>query len=336
MDKFFYDFVASQVLLTVNPAHHNTIPDHLSLDYEGWQEISVTLKIPTTFNQHTELRFILRGAYFAETDLDKVYIDYRDWSITVANDMWTPAPEDIAPQLITNNISSADRRRSVIALCILGENNTPSDYHAIGRLTFNRSNGNNVIGFVDISMNKRWNTVRPAVTWATHGLRNLQPVRPCTFTYNGIKYGGITIDILESRHTRYEFHGTSTLTLFEVEYQRSPNDTDHPNEILNQEIYDSINFNDVTIEGGFTQNGYQVITTADTHLLGVTLVELKLENLKLTSIHKQTPRLNHSFWLIAYLNDWVTKEQLKTVVELGELSELELHKIVAEKAQLLK
>jgi len=81
---------------TVNLFPHDTLPNDISLDDEGWQTVSSTFIIPTTYDQHTGLRYILRGAIFDEFDVDEAYIDYRDWSITLADDKWSPAVEEMA------------------------------------------------------------------------------------------------------------------------------------------------------------------------------------------------------------------------------------------------
>jgi len=72
----------------------NMMAPNLCLDDRGWQTIAVTFQMPKFINEHTGIRFLVIGGVFDESDVNEAYIDYRDWSITLADDKWTPAPED--------------------------------------------------------------------------------------------------------------------------------------------------------------------------------------------------------------------------------------------------
>lgn len=66
--------------------------------------------------------------------------------------------------------------------------------------------------------------------------------RPCTFVFDGVTYGGIEFYISEQEQRRVEFVGSSNFSLFGLDYYNMNTKT-----ILNQEVYDSLNYTNYTL-----------------------------------------------------------------------------------------
>ena len=159
-----------------------------------------------------------------------------------------------ANRTAVNLINSQSYSRVVIGLCLVEPNNAHPASHAIGRLMRIRNNGNNILGWYDVSFAKRYNSQRPDVTFLRAGTTTL--MRPCTFMYNGQKWAGLQYEI-DAQYHWLRFTGEASEEIFTIAYARTShaNASPAPNAVVNAEINDSINFTDFNLQSRFEFNG---------------------------------------------------------------------------------
>ena len=145
---------------------------------------------------------------------------------------------------LTGQIQSGDFKKSVIALCKLDNTNKSLNSWSSGTITFHKSNGNGPDIKVDIEIEKKYNTTVP-IAHLRRNIRGLATPRVCTFTYNGIKYGGIEFYYDNANSDRVIWNGVGNFNPFGVDYYDTKN-----NVALNSEIDGSLNFTEGDIEQG--------------------------------------------------------------------------------------
>lgn len=181
-------------------------------------------------------------------DIDgDVYISGRIWGTTKHIDL-------------TGKIQVTSYRRSVIALCNLTNTNTSADSYSIGTLSFHRTNGLSAPAALYFGIEKKYNTAQP--NYFGFGFYNNfggTAIRPCTFTYNGIKYGGIELFFTAAELSCVEFFGNTNFNIFGVDYYNTQTST-----AINNEINNSLNFNEVIItHSAPTFNGNNICHTGN-------------------------------------------------------------------------
>ncbi len=137
---------------------------------------------------------------------------------------------DLSSQVQTTSI-----RKSVIAFCCL-DNTDPNLYSAsTGTLIFRRANGFQVALSMQIDCQKVYasTNMRYAFNGSTPGTTSL---KPCTFKYNGILYGGIQFFNDNAEHSVVIFEGDSNFEIFGLDY------ADAFNNPLNTEVFNSLEF----------------------------------------------------------------------------------------------
>ena len=156
---------------------------------------------------------------------------------------------------LTGQLQKSAYRRSVIALCeVSTTNNTEKHSYSSGKIVFHRSNG--LAGMVEINVNME-NQYSSAyyTNFSYYGNLNLLAAnadidtkfgfRPCTFKYNNVWYGGIEVFIAYAQLQYVTFEGVGNFDIFGLDYYRTPytqSGTSYPSEIINQEVYDSLNY----------------------------------------------------------------------------------------------
>lgn len=148
-------------------------------------------------------------------------------------------------------------RKSVIALCEITNDNPNLDSYSSGIISFHRYNGTTgaEINSLYVGAEKRYNT--SVMNYFGLGLgNNIVNLRPCTFTYNGKKYGGVEFCFMAAPSSTIEFMGSSNFNIFGLDYYATDTST-----VLNQEINDSLSF-DTTINKlpNLVYNNEKVIT----------------------------------------------------------------------------
>nr|WP_245368617.1 phage tail protein [Paenibacillus silagei] len=165
-------------------------------------------------------------------------------------------PDNIIPQSITrrvpltNQLQKSSYYRSVIALCELTNTNPSYNSYSNGLLTMHRGNGLSGQVTALVNAEKRYNTTTMNYSAFRIGA-TVQVFRPCTFTYNGVKYGGIDLYITDAEFSFVEFNGATNFGIFAVDYYNNQTSTK-----LNSEIFDSLNtttdytyVNDISLNG---------------------------------------------------------------------------------------
>lgn len=156
---------------------------------------------------------------------------------------------------LTGQLQKSAYRRSVIALCeVSTTNNTEKHSYSSGKIVFHRSNG--LAGMVEINVNmENQYTSAYYTNFSYYSNLNLLAAnadidtkfgfRPCTFKYNNVWYGGIEVFIAYSQLQYVTFEGVGNFDVFGLDYYSIPytqSGTSYPAEIINQEVYDSLNY----------------------------------------------------------------------------------------------
>lgn len=154
-------------------------------------------------------------------------------------------------------IQQADYRKSVIALCELTNTSNSFYSYSYGELVFHRDNSTTVELTCKVQLAKMYNTTKPNGFLEISSNRiNLPEVRLCTFTYNGVKYGGV--------HFYYAASKTSCLAKlsgsfvpFGLDYYNTQTST-----AINAEVANSLNFNDfISVSQGVNYHQGNVVGT---------------------------------------------------------------------------
>ena len=144
---------------------------------------------------------------------------------------------------LAGQLQISDYRKSVIALCELTNTNPTLNSYSTGIINFKRSNGNVVLNSLYVGAEKQYN--KSMMSYFGLGLGGaISNLRPCTFTYNGIKYGGVEFCFSSSQFSTIEFNGSGNFGIFGLDYYNTSTST-----VLNQEVHDSLEF-DTTIYKG--------------------------------------------------------------------------------------
>lgn len=164
-----------------------------------------------------------------------------------------PAP---AYYNLTNGATlQRDYGRSVIALCQVSTTNSTSLHSwSSGSLRFHRSNGMNGAVQIMINCENQYSTAYATnvsyisnieILPTTANLDDTNGWRPCTFKYNNVWYGGIEIATAAASMEYVSFDGAGNFDVFGLDYYKkayTASGTSHPAEVLNQEIYDSLDY----------------------------------------------------------------------------------------------
>jgi hypothetical protein len=135
-----------------------------------------------------------------------------------------------------DQVQVSDYRRSVIALCEVTNTSPDFNSYSIGMITFHRINGLSGSTLCQLAIEKKYNTTKINFSGFVMGFNGLE-IRPCTFTYGGIKYGGIEFYLSAAEMDYVSFHGESNFAIFGVDYYDEEFDT-----VVNAEVNGSLNF----------------------------------------------------------------------------------------------
>ncbi len=156
---------------------------------------------------------------------------------------------------LTGQLQKSAYRRSVIALCEVSmTNNTEKNSYSSGKIAFHRSNGLAGLAEINVNMENQYSGAYYS-NFSYYGNVNfLAPdadidtktgFRPCTFKYNDVWYGGIELYIAAAQLYYVTFEGVGNFNVFGLDYYKVPyvsGGTSYPAEIINQEVYDSLNY----------------------------------------------------------------------------------------------
>ena len=150
------------------------------------------------------------------------------------------------------NVQTSDYKKSVIALCELTNTNPSLNSWSAGEIIFHRSNGTYTDVKLQYVISKRYNTTQPNYSGILYGME-YDKVRPCTFTYNGVKYGGIEVYLSGAYAHIVEWSGIGNFNVFGLDYYDTNTST-----ILNSEVYNSLNFSDPILNSNLSYNNQKV------------------------------------------------------------------------------
>lgn len=152
---------------------------------------------------------------------------------------------------LTGQLQVSSYRRSVIALCkVSTTDKTNLNSYSSGDIYFHRMNGLEGVNWIRFSIENQYNN---AFYFNFNYLSNLTlntsteaasgvGFRPCTFKYNDEYYGGVEVFIANAELDTVEFVGSTNFGIFGLDYYRLDyNDNMNP-VIMNQEVYDSLNY----------------------------------------------------------------------------------------------
>ena len=155
---------------------------------------------------------------------------------------------------LTGQCQITSYRRSVIALCEVSTTDKANlNSYSSGTLHFHRTNGLDGVSVIEFSIENRYDI---AYQFNFSYLSNVplntntqiggtsKGFRPCVFKYNDTYYAGLEIFIADAELAIVNFVGASNFNIFALDYyQTKTSSSDSTPIILNQEVYDSLDFN---------------------------------------------------------------------------------------------
>lgn len=163
-------------------------------------------------------------------------------------------------KVLTGQLQKTSWRRSVVALCQVSTTvNTSFNSYTSGRLAFHRTNG--LSGAVEINVqaeNQDANAYYFNFDYYSNlnlldgsaAIETASGFRPCTFKYNNVWYGGIEVFIGNAEFANVTFDGAGNFNIFGLDYYsvaHSSGGTSYPGTVINQEVYDSLNYTQWTL-----------------------------------------------------------------------------------------
>ena len=150
-------------------------------------------------------------------------------------------------------------RTSVIALCYAPTTTTSTmRSYSTGQISFTRNNGLYAAPFLDISMVASYGGIGNVLVRMLY-TAGFSDITPCTFTYNGVLYGGIRFKVSDAETQYVTFVGETTFPIFALDIYDSNTKT-----VLNSEVYNSISTSMIGIASGWYDAGHTVYTSAHT------------------------------------------------------------------------
>ena len=150
-----------------------------------------------------------------------------------------------------------DYSLSVIALCYAPTTaSTNNGSYTVGRISVVRSNNLDTPKFVDIEMGAAHGAIGRIRTRYTR--TDFAIFEPCTFTYNGVLYGGVKFNPGASCFTYVEFTGTTTFPIFALDIYNTSSKA-----ILNEEVYNSLSSSTVIVSHDLYLGDNAFITSAN-------------------------------------------------------------------------
>ena len=175
-------------------------------------------------------------------------------AISDVNDLQTQLNKKAASINLTNQVEVHDYGVSIIALCeVTTTANAWLNSYSVGNIYFHRENGIKGARMIKVLAENQYSK---ANYFNFSYLSNLElnssmsatsgnGFRPCTFKYNDTYYGGLLVYIDNPKMQRVYFQGVTSIDMFGVEFYNR-----NTGEILNEEIYNSLNFNQWDLTGG--------------------------------------------------------------------------------------
>ena len=141
------------------------------------------------------------------------------------------------PRHVPLNMQKSSYRRSVIALCKTSAKGNTALSFTNGILTVSRHNGHTAPTSLMVYMGDAY-SLEYGVMVAMHGFSGSETaIRPCTFNYGGVTYGGLEYFLNDAQSDQCIFTILDgTFEVFALDYY------DTQGTVLNSEIYNSLNY----------------------------------------------------------------------------------------------
>jgi hypothetical protein len=149
---------------------------------------------------------------------------------------------------LSSQVQQTSFRRSVIACCDVTNSPIDANSWSHGRIIFHRSNSLHIDGWVDYIMGKKYNVAAPLVMWVVYGF-TVDIIRPVTFTYNSVKYGGFHFYYAAANNDTVWWHGEGNFDVFGLDYYNTQTNT-----AIYSEVNNSLNFSDYYANTNFLVN----------------------------------------------------------------------------------
>lgn len=167
---------------------------------------------------------------------------------------------------LNGQVQTASWRRSVIALCeVSTADNTERSSYSDGDIVFHRFNGLAGISEIHVAAENQYSLAYYFnLFWygninrlaANADIDTATGFRPCVFKYNNKWYGGIEVYLAAAQLNYIAFNGETNFSIFGLDYYsvaHQASGTSYPGEVINQEVYDSIDFTKWTLAKGTLQ-----------------------------------------------------------------------------------
>lgn len=188
------------------------------------------------------------------TDWVGMATEKHSHAISDVTDLQTQLNKKATSVNLTNQVEVHDYGVGVIALCeVTTTDNAWLNSYSVGNIYFHRENGIKGARMIKVLAENQYSK---ANYFNFSYLSNLElnsnmnatsgnGFRPCTFKYNDTYYGGLLIYIDNPKMQRVYFQGVTNIDMFGVEFYNR-----NTSEILNEEIYNSLNFGQWDLTGG--------------------------------------------------------------------------------------
>jgi len=165
-----------------------------------------------------------------------------------------------------------DYRRSVIALCSVDNTNNGLNSFSSGKIIFHRVNGLYNSAVLEFCIEKAYNNEKIRCTYNYNKPYLGSIIRPCTFIYNGQKYGGFEVYISDASANQVYFYGKSNFDIFGVDYYDTQNDVSLVPEINNSLDFDAVltSNNELVFSGQTIKNISDGVDDSDVATVGQT------------------------------------------------------------------
>lgn len=158
---------------------------------------------------------------------------------------------------LTGQCQKTDYSLSVIALCYAPTTaSTANSSYTVGRISVARSNNLNTPKFVDIAMGAAHGAIGRVRTRYTR--TDFAVFEPCTFTYDGVLYGGVKFNPSAQSYGYVEFTGVTAFPIFALDIYNTSSEA-----ILNEEVYNSLSSSTVIVSHDLYLGDNAFITSAN-------------------------------------------------------------------------
>jgi hypothetical protein len=155
-------------------------------------------------------------------------------------------------------VQTTSYRKSVIALCNLTNTDTSAESYTSGTIFLKRNNGLYGATTINVTADKIYNTSNMQINYMATGRVNGVIIKPCTFTYNSVKYGGLEIYLSAAESNIVDFAGFSNMQIFGVDFYNTQTST-----AINTEINNSLAYTDFTYLDDIYMNGVKILKQTD-------------------------------------------------------------------------